>query len=455
MQMHDRGDQIEPQPHARRAPSPRSALEAPQHELSLGFGNARAIIAHLDDNLIRLAHHRQRHMAALAHKFQGVFNEIANHLQQQRLIAANGVAIAAMQRQANPRLLRQGLIELGNVGQQRHGIDQRKARLPARCLEFRYPQQGVEPAEDQINILYRCGDSRPYRLCGPMIARLCQRLQPVAQMRQRCAQIMRDGIRCPFHLLHQPLDLIEHRVDHARDQVQLVAARGHWHAQAQIARSNAQRHTSHFGHTAQRAQTEREARQQGCYNHANAAVNHGGENAAAQIDDRDDIARHLDPRPIRSPRHQRAQWHRRALPGRQFDRHPGARYRLRHEIARHHPTIRINQRVIVEPAGPIGDQRAHRLGQLRARHARQAMRLVIQHLIGTADQLAFGQFIRQPQQQQHRHHENRAQLDRQAKGIGIADMRQMPKQARRCAAKRSDGGKSLASRDHAQARSRQ
>ena len=46
--------------------------------------------------------------------------------------------------------------------------------------------------------------------------------EPRAQLRQRRAQIMRDGVRYVAHAVHQQLDLVEHAVDGARQRVELI-----------------------------------------------------------------------------------------------------------------------------------------------------------------------------------------------------------------------------------------
>ena len=52
----------------------------------------------------------------------------------------------------------------------------------------------------------------------------CELLETRAQLGERRAQVVRNGVRDVAHAVHELLDLIEHAVDRARQSVELIVA---------------------------------------------------------------------------------------------------------------------------------------------------------------------------------------------------------------------------------------
>ena len=81
-------------------------------------------------------------------------------------------------------------------------------------VDFGQPQQGIENADHAVDVRDRAIDFGEGLLRrGPDQREL---LEARAQLRERRAQIMGDGVGDVAHAVHQQFDLIEHAVDGAR-----------------------------------------------------------------------------------------------------------------------------------------------------------------------------------------------------------------------------------------------
>src|SRR3954451_20089983 len=222
MQLRDGSHEAQSEAASRRGAGFFDAVKAPQHSFALPLRNAGAGITDFETNPVACVENPERHPAVRRRVLDCIVDEIAESLEEQaRITCGFGGALGrGFQQQRNALGLRYRVVEFGNIG--RHGIEIEgsKTGAPRPALHLGYAQQSGKGRKNGLsldNCVIDCSVVLRWR-CAAAYS-----LQAGQKACQRGAQVMCDVIGYALHLMHQPLDLVEHPI-HNLDQTIDVAA---------------------------------------------------------------------------------------------------------------------------------------------------------------------------------------------------------------------------------------
>jgi hypothetical protein len=236
MQPCDGGDEAEAKAAARRAPALFDPVESPQHRVPLRFGNARARIADLDAETVFTAHGAQRDPSAGRRELDGVIDEIADRLEQQARVAGHfgaGGGNVVLDRKQDTLPFGYRFVEFGHVGRHRGQVERSEPGAPGAGLDLGDAQQGPEGGENALGLDDRLIDRRNVFL-GRCIAPTYP-LQPGEKAGERRPQVVCDVFGDALHVIHQPLNFVQHAVDHLDKPIDIAAFPAGRETPAQIA----------------------------------------------------------------------------------------------------------------------------------------------------------------------------------------------------------------------------
>src|SRR5437763_11464162 len=89
MQLCDGGDETEAEAAARRMPALLDPMEAPQHRITLGFGNAGTRVAHFDAEPVARLECTQGNATSSRRELDRVIDKVADRFEHQARVAGN------------------------------------------------------------------------------------------------------------------------------------------------------------------------------------------------------------------------------------------------------------------------------------------------------------------------------------------------------------------------------
>ena len=205
--------------------------EAMQDLLSLRFGHTGPFIRDAQNDVLFGGFHRHQDAPTLRRILDRVVEKVRNHAGKQRARAGQ-LRRCGMHLQTQSALLRQRLVELDRFGDDRIEPQRRKASLRNRLGTRKFEDIPDQP-QDGVEILAAFRHHR-MQLLGVGLLHLGQ-FEPCPDARDRRAQIVRQPFGRGAKRPDQPLDLLEGRIEGAREPVVFVAPGGHRQALVQLA----------------------------------------------------------------------------------------------------------------------------------------------------------------------------------------------------------------------------
>jgi len=172
-----------------------------------------------DDEPCRVAVLAQRDPdgAAARRVLDRVVEQIGDGLKQQVAVAVHARAGRRIEVQRLSPIFGDRLVELDHVAKQRIERHLPKRGAPPSRLDVGDAQQCVEGPEQAVGVAERLLDR------GRAHLRMrSQRLETVAQACERGAQVVGDAVRDAAHVLHEPLDAVQHLVQILRELIEVV-----------------------------------------------------------------------------------------------------------------------------------------------------------------------------------------------------------------------------------------
>ena len=152
----------------------------------------------------------------------GVLDEVGEELREQLAIAGDLRALGDGNRADEPiaRLLGDGLVDVGDVGQHGAELDAAEARAARAGLDLRDAQKRLERLDDGIQLSERLLHLRTER--RPIVGVAQRQLEAAAQPADRLLQVVSDVGRRLIDALDQLLQMRQRGVDLRRDVIEIV-----------------------------------------------------------------------------------------------------------------------------------------------------------------------------------------------------------------------------------------
>ena len=209
------------------------AIEAVEHLVVLGRGNAGTVVGDLGFEARACLAQADRYRGAFGRMVERVLDQVGDHLSEELAVAGQADAVLNVDLQPVPGILGRRLVGLADAAHQAREVELAEGALLRTCFDLGDAQQGGKCFEQAIGLL----DGSVGRLVvlRSGLRPLARILEMLAQAAERRAQVVGDVARNLAQPVHELLDAAQHGIEVGDELVELVLRAAHGNAGREVA----------------------------------------------------------------------------------------------------------------------------------------------------------------------------------------------------------------------------